>query len=103
MADFVVAPRDCLAPPYTVSEDLNGAKPPVKTCYRCKEDGHVRLGALGLPAFLFLPVLTFLLLLQIAKDCTEGREVAEEEEDTAWAEVQDDPWGNVAHPVDEAN
>ena len=51
----------------------------------------------------FLPALTFLLLLQIAKDCTEGREVAEEEEDTAWAEVQDDPWGNVAHPVDEAN
>lgn len=42
-------------------------------------------------------------MLQIAKDCTEGREVVEEEEDTAWAEVQDDPWGNVAHPVDEAN
>ena len=47
-------PRDCLAPPYTVSEDLNGAKPPVKTCYRCKEDGHVRLAPWGFfPAFLF--------------------------------------------------
>ncbi|KAI9453476.1 hypothetical protein BJY52DRAFT_1123545, partial [Lactarius psammicola] len=35
--------RDCLAPPYAVTEDMNGAKPPVKTCYRCKKDGHVRL------------------------------------------------------------
>src|SRR6266702_1280771 len=34
--------RDCLAPPYAVTEDMNGAKPPVKTCYRCKKDGHVR-------------------------------------------------------------
>jgi hypothetical protein len=35
--------RDCLAPPYAVTEDLNGAKAAVKTCYRCKKDGHVRL------------------------------------------------------------
>ena len=34
-------PRDCLAPPYAVSEDMNGAKPVVKNCYRCKKDGHV--------------------------------------------------------------
>jgi len=39
--------------------------------------------------------------LQIAKDCTEGREPVEE--DTAWGEVQDDPWGNVSLPADGAN
>jgi hypothetical protein len=33
---------DCLAPPYSVTEDMNGAKAPVKTCYKCKTDGHVR-------------------------------------------------------------
>ena len=35
----------------------------------------------------------------------EGREpLVEEEEDTAWAEVQEgaDPWGNPAIPVDGA-
>ncbi|KAH8989743.1 hypothetical protein EDB92DRAFT_1867478 [Lactarius akahatsu] len=30
--------KDCLAPPYAVTEDMNGAKLPVKTCYRCKKD-----------------------------------------------------------------
>jgi hypothetical protein len=31
----------------------------------------------------------------------EGREpVVVEEEDTAWAEVQDDPWTNPAMPAD---
>ena len=32
----------------------------------------------------------------------EGREPLVEEEDTAWAEVQeeDDPWGNPAVPID---
>ena len=29
----------------------------------------------------------------------EGREPVEEE-DTAWAEVKDDPWGNPAVPAD---
>jgi len=60
--------RDCLAPPYSVSEDMQGAKAPVKTCYKCKKDGH------------------------IARDCIEGQEVVEE--DNTWGEITDDnPWG----------
>ena len=33
--------QGCL--PYVLTEDMNDAKPPVKTCYRCKKDGYVRL------------------------------------------------------------
>ena len=35
---------DCLAAPYSVTEDTKGAKVPVtvETCYKCKEPGHVR-------------------------------------------------------------
>ncbi|KAI9464301.1 hypothetical protein F5148DRAFT_982202, partial [Russula earlei] len=67
--------RDCLAPPYTVTEDMNGAKVPVKTCYKCKTDGH------------------------IARDCPEGREPIVEE-DSTWGEIQEDPWGSTVLPAD---
>jgi len=45
-------PSDCLAPPYSVTEDMNGAKAPVKTCYKCKEDGHVRFALFPLSGLL---------------------------------------------------
>lgn len=45
-------PSDCLAPPYSVTEDMNGAKTPVKTCYKCKEDGHVRFALFPLSGLL---------------------------------------------------
>lgn len=88
-----------MAPPYAVTEDMNGAKPVVKTCYRCKKDGHVRL--LPIRSRLFFPALTFFFSrLQIAKDCTEGQEPVEVAEDTTWGAVQDDPWGDTALPAD---
>jgi len=63
--------RDCLAPPYSVTEDMNGSKgpeEPVETCYKCKAPGH------------------------IARHCPEGREPVVEE-DNAWgAELESDPW-----------
>jgi len=68
--------RDCLAPPYTVTEDMNGAKVPVKTCYKCKADGH------------------------IARDCPEGREPVVEDEDNTWGEIPEDPWGGTELPAD---
>jgi hypothetical protein len=37
-----LARSDCLAAPYSVTEDMNGAKEPVETCYKCKAPGHVR-------------------------------------------------------------
>jgi hypothetical protein len=40
---------DCLAPPYSVTEDMNGAKEPVETCYKCKAPGHVRSSDLCFP------------------------------------------------------
>ncbi|KAH9989136.1 hypothetical protein BJV77DRAFT_698764 [Russula vinacea] len=33
--------RDCLAPPYSVTEDMNGHKEPEETCYKCKAPGHL--------------------------------------------------------------
>lgn len=46
---------DCLAAPYSVTEDMKGAKEPVETCYKCKAPGHVRsshCAPLGLPVYL---------------------------------------------------
>src|SRR5258707_9590987 len=37
----LVTCSDCLAPPYSTTEDMNGVKEPVETCYKCKEPGHV--------------------------------------------------------------
>ena len=40
-------------------------------------------------------------LLQIARDCPEGREPVKEEDNT-WGDIQDDPWaGGAALPTDE--
>jgi hypothetical protein len=48
----------------------------------------------------FPSLLYVLTLLQIARDCPEGREPVEEEDNT-WGEVQDDPWaGGAAFPAD---
>jgi hypothetical protein len=80
--------RDCLAPPYSVTEDMHGAKAPVKTCYKCKKDGHVRCSSPLCSSFLAVNAGT----LQIARDCIEGQEVVEE--DNTWGEITDDnPWG----------
>jgi hypothetical protein len=43
-----------------------------------------------------LPSLLYVLtLLQIARDCPEGREPVEEEDNT-WGETQDNPWASGA-------
>jgi len=73
---------------------MNGAKAPVKTCYKCKTDGHVRF-FLSLLGYL-LGEIAFILvhaILQIARDCPEGREPVEEE-DNAWGEVEEGPWAS---------
>ena len=83
-----------MVPPHAVTEDMNGAKTSVRTCYKCKKDGHVRCRSV-----LMHPRADS---MQITRDCTEGHEAVVEEEDTAWAEVRegDDPWGNSAVPID---
>jgi hypothetical protein len=50
---FLLACSDCLAAPYSVTEDMNGAKEPVtvETCYKCKAPGHVRSSHLCSPRF----------------------------------------------------
>jgi hypothetical protein len=76
-------------------EDMNGAKVPVKTCYKCKTDGHVCFSSLLVFPLLAVQRAYTLVLLQIARDCPEGREPVEEE-DNAWGEeAQEDnnPWG----------
>ena len=70
---------------------MNGAKVPEETCYKCKAPGHVRS---SIPTG-FSSVLSCA-VLQIARDCPEGREpVVEEEEDNAWGEIEgEDPWSS---------
>lgn len=77
-----------MAPPYSVTEDMNGHKEPEETCYKCKAPGHVRSS----PHWVLLQQL--IVALQIARDCPEGREPVVEEEDNTWGEIQDqdDPW-----------
>jgi len=78
---------------------MNGAKVPVKTCYKCKADGHVRSCVLPLGVTVALTIWPS--LSQIARDCPEGREpVVEEEEDNTWGEIQEDPWGSTGLPAD---
>lgn len=81
---------------------MNGAKVPVKTCYKCKADGHVRSYSSGPPFWSAAYRTSSCALLQIARDCPEGREPVEEEEN-AWGDVQEGPWVGGVAPSADAN